>query len=320
MHIFLVSLQLVSFLWFLELYPYVCVGRYFVIKPSLLLVLPVFFQDLLCASVSSYLSAFINLTFCVCNIVAGVLDISSKNLGLGAPKIVSGLMTSLYLGFGLTLSSDVWLHFDKKGREYVSSLADQYEAFSGTFFSENMTTPDWLSPANLTGVWSFKETSPDAAYYGFSGCYRDPSWSWWLQPLPWYSLFAVLPALNLVLSMKRAQPLLTVQMPVMILISCTSTAVTYVANRKMSLDDHPDYAALLGSFVVSLLGNVYSRTFGGTAFTVMLTGIWLLIPTGLADAGGLSSSYISPGEDEYTESLKLARKSKSLLLQCLVCA
>ena len=49
---------------------------------------------------------------------------------------------------------------------------------------------------------------------------------------------------------------------------------------------------------------------GGTAFTIMLTGIWLLIPTGLAEAGGLSSSYTAPEEDEYTESLELARKSK----------
>ncbi|KAI5114747.1 hypothetical protein M0805_003488, partial [Coniferiporia weirii] len=79
--------------------------------------------------------------------------------------------------------------------------------------------------------------------------------------------------------------------------------------RHMGLAGHPDYTALLGSFVVSLLGNVYSRKMGGTAFTIMLTGIWLLIPTGLAEAGGLASSYTAPGEDEYTESLDLARKN-----------
>ena len=64
----------------------------------------------------------------------------------------------------------------------------------------------------------------------------------------------------------------------MIAISCISNAVTQLGNRKFGLSGHPDYAALLGSFIVSLLGDLWSRKFGGTAFTVMLTGIWLLIP------------------------------------------
>ncbi|KAL5487451.1 PRM10_3 [Sanghuangporus weigelae] len=246
--------------------------------------------------------------------LAGVLDIASKNIHLGSSKVVSGLMTSLYLGFGLTLGSDIWLHFDKSERARVSSLADRFESFNGTFNSTNTTTPSWLSPTNLTGIWSFQETSVQETRETLAGCYRDPSWGWWFQPLPWYSLFALLPVLNLVLSMRRAQPLWTVEMPVMILISCASTAVTKVANRHMALSGHPDYTALLGSFVVSLLGNLYSRKMGGTAFTIMLTGIWLLIPTGLAQAGGLSSSYIAPGEDEYTESLDLARNMISVII------
>ncbi|KAL5527994.1 hypothetical protein ACEPAG_6795 [Sanghuangporus baumii] len=246
--------------------------------------------------------------------LAGVLDIASKNIYLGSSKVVSGLMTSLYLGFGLTLGSDIWLHFDKSERARVSSLADRFETFNGTFDSTNTTTPSWLSPTNLTGIWSFQETSVQETHEIHAGCYRNPSWGWWFQPLPWYSLFALLPVLNLVLSMKRAQPLWTVEMPVMILISCASTAVTKVANWHMALSGHPDYTALLGSFVVSLLGNLYSRKMGGTAFTIMLTGIWLLIPTGLAEAGGLSSSYIAPGEDEYTESLDLARNMISVII------
>ena len=220
-------------------------------------------------------------------------------------------MTSLYLGFGLTLGSDIWLHFDKSERARVSSLADSFERFNGTFYSTNSSVPGWLSPANLTGIWSFDETTVQETRDIVSGCYRDSDRGWWLQPLPWYSLFALLPIINLVISMKRNQPLWTIEMPVMIAISCTSTAVTRLANRHMALSGHPDYTALLGSFVVSLLGNLYSRKMGGTAFTIMLAGIWLLIPTGLAEAGGLSSSYNDPGEDEYTESLDLARNSTS---------
>ena len=147
-----------------------------------------------------------------------------------------------------------------------------------------------------------------------NGCFRNPHWPWPLNPLPWYTLFFLLPILNLVLSMKRNQPIKSLQMPVMILISCASYAVTQLCNRKLGLAGHPDYAALIGSFVVSLLGNLYSRKFKGTAFTTMLTGIWLLIPTGLAETGGLSSNYTAPGQDEYTESLDLARKSKLIFM------
>jgi hypothetical protein len=131
----------------------------------------------------------------------------------------------------------------------------------------------------------FRFTSQSGGYekqHTIAGCFRDPerygAWKWALTPLPWYTLFVLLPLLNLVLSLKRNQPWKTREMPVMILISCISNAVTRVVNRRFGLSGHPDYAALVGSFIVSLLGNMWSRKFGGTAFTVMLTGIWLLIP------------------------------------------
>lgn len=241
--------------------------------------------------------------------VAGVLDIATHNIYLGAPKLVTGLMTSLYLGFGLTLGSDVWLHFDAKGRALTAATASRYITLNGTFFSANASIPA-LSPENLTGVYSFTQNPTAHDYIDANGCYRAPDWHWALLPLPWYTLFVTLPVLNLVLSMKRAQPLWTVQMPVMIAISCVSYAVTHLCSVKLGLSGHPDYTALLGSFIVSMLGNMYSRRMGGTAFTIMLTGIWLLIPTGLAQTGGLSSSYITPGQDEYTMTLDLARKSK----------
>lgn len=229
---------------------------------------------------------------------------------LGSSKLIAGIMTSLYLGYGLTLGSDVWLHFDKTGRDVLASTSDKLEAFNGTFFSTNASTPGWLSPSNLTGVWEFQELSSTADSL-VNGCHRDPNWPWTLRKLSIWTLFLTAPVLSLVFSIKRMQPIKSREMPVMILISCCSYAVTQLANLKMGLAGYPDYAALLGSFVVSLLGNLYSRHFGGTAFAVMLTGIWLLIPNGLADAGGLSGSYADPDEDEYTRSLDLARKSES---------
>ena len=155
-----------------------------------------------------------------------MLDIASKNIYLGAPKIVTGLMTSLYLGFGLTLGSDIWLHFDTYGRSMVESTADKMAYVNGTLFSLNASTPAWLSPANLTGTWTLDEQPASATMNIVNGCYRDPNWVWPLRPLPWYSLFVLLPVLNLILSMRRNQPLKTARMPVMIAISCVFYVVT----------------------------------------------------------------------------------------------
>lgn len=67
-------------------------------------------------------------------------------------------------------------------------------------------------------------------------------------------------------------------MVVMVCIACVSFLATRFANLHWGLANHPDYVALIGSFVVGVLGNAYSRKFGGTAFTAMLTGILLLVP------------------------------------------
>ena len=50
-------------------------------------------------------------------------------------------MTSLYLGFGLTLGFDIWLHFDAHGRSMAESIADKIAYVNGTIFSYNSSTP-----------------------------------------------------------------------------------------------------------------------------------------------------------------------------------
>lgn len=72
------------------------------------------------------------------------------------------------------------------------------------------------------------------------------------------------------------------QMIVMVSIACVSFTFTRLANSFWGLENHPDYVALIGSFSVGLFGNLYSRKFGGTAFTSMLTGILLLVPVSLS--------------------------------------
>lgn len=69
---------------------------------------------------------------------------------------------------------------------------------------------------------------------------------------------------------------------VMVTIACSSFWVTRVSDMYFGLGGMPDYVSLIGSFFVGVLGNIYARRFGGMPFTVMLTGIMLLIPVSKA--------------------------------------
>ncbi|TDL27546.1 DUF1212-domain-containing protein [Rickenella mellea] len=248
-------------------------------------------------------------------ILSGSLDIAGKNPALGAPKIVSGIMTSLYLGFGLTLGSDVFLWIDRPASRALALAQQNAAAYQPTVLEGTFTAFNGTSRAdNFTGTFIFSNstTTPDTSTV--QGCFRNPSWPWYLQPLPQWSLIWLVPLFALCSSMNSMQHWWSRQMLVMVVIACVSFGITRAANLQWGLSAHPDYVSLLGSWIVGILGNGYSRRFGGTAFTAMLTGILLLVPDGLSAAGGLAQNYHGPGQDEYTQSLTLARKMISVII------
>lgn len=49
----------------------------------------------------------------------------------------------------------------------------------------------------------------------------------------------------------------------------------------MVLPGRTDIVSAVGAFVIGLLGNVYSRLVGGTAFTSMVTGVLFLVPVSI---------------------------------------
>lgn len=65
----------------------------------------------------------------------------------------------------------------------------------------------------------------------------------------------------------------------MVIFSCAANA----ANRAVAIVFPSSAAATsaAGAFVVGILGNLYSRLGGGTAFTAMLTGVLFLVPVSL---------------------------------------
>ncbi len=176
----------------------------------------------------------------------------------------------------MTLGSDVFLFFDKGARAALSSetaASALTTVVDGFFVATNGTTAD-----NFVGTFTFSNTTDATNPNIVQGCYRSPDWPGYLQPVPWWSLFVLVPSFAFFASMNNQQHWWSKQMFVMVLIACVSFTFTRLANTYWGLSNHPDYVSLIGSWFVGVLGNAYSRRFGGTAFTSMLTGILLLVP------------------------------------------
>lgn len=108
------------------------------------------------------------------------------------------------------------------------------------------------------------------------GCYRPAHFPWYLQPFPLWTSFIIVPLFSLISSLANLQPMRSKQLPVMIVISCASYAANKVANHYIF--NRSDVVSAIGAFTVGLLGNIYSRKMGGTAFTSMVTGVLFLVP------------------------------------------
>ncbi|CAD6588415.1 MAG: hypothetical protein CYPHOPRED_004382, partial [Cyphobasidiales sp. Tagirdzhanova-0007] len=67
--------------------------------------------------------------------------------------------------------------------------------------------------------------------------------------------------------------------------------------------NHSDIVSFIGSFVIGILGNLYSRLFRGTGFVVMVTGVLFLVPSGIAAAGGLAMTETGNSGDSYSNGL-----------------
>lgn len=228
----------------------------------------------------------------------------------GSVKMVYALIYTLFLGFGLQIGSDFYLLFNPSERHRLSYLANTLShttTFSGTFVSDNSTRFGESRP--LAGTFAFTNGTSFHQMHIIGGCHRMPEFAWYLQPFPFWSQFITVPAFSVLSSMGNLQPWRSWDLVVMVVISCISFAANTTANH--FIFNRSDVVSAIGAFAVGLLGNVYSRRFGGTAFTAMVTGVLFLVPvrfffclslrveslnqvrrmqSGLSQAGGLTAS------------------------------
>ncbi|KAF8222128.1 DUF1212-domain-containing protein [Tricholoma matsutake] len=238
-------------------------------------------------------------------ILISALELMSRNIFCGSVRIVYAIIYTLFLGFGLSIGSDFYFVVDRRARHTFYRGQPQNMTYThGTFLMVNGSTP--FVPIN--GVLARPVVSSSTAGHVNRGCLRDDFWPWYRNPLPWWTVFILVPIYSLCSSLANLQAW-NIQLLVMVFFSCCS----YAANRAASviLPGRTDIVSAAGAFVIGSLGNVYSRLVRGTAFTSMVTGVLFLVPSGIAQGGGLSQTYHSSAE-QYSSGFSLALRMISV--------
>ncbi|KAH9832935.1 DUF1212-domain-containing protein [Rhodofomes roseus] len=219
-------------------------------------------------------------------ILSSALELGTKNIVTGSMHMIYALICTLFLGFGLQFGSDFYLFLVPnshiKTAQSISQMAST-TTYTGTYAMDGSLPND----RTLTGSFTFTNSSTLTLGDLVNGCYRPASFPWYQQPFPWQTEFILVPAFAILLALANMQPYWTWDFPVMIVIAICS----YISNKVAShlIFGHSDIVASVGAFAVGMLGNIYSRIFGGTAFTVMVPGVLFLVPSGLSEAGGIDA-------------------------------
>ncbi|KAH9944199.1 DUF1212-domain-containing protein [Epithele typhae] len=217
-------------------------------------------------------------------ILIAALELTSKNILCGSVRMVHAVIYTLFLGFGLTMGSDLYLLFNPLARRNIAaSKSLDAQVLHGAILDANTSQP--LQDAFGTFTFFRDGDSPGSQFIKGSLLPR-PDLAWWRQTLPWWAMFVLVPVYSTCSSLCNLQALRSVQLPVMVLFSCLAFAANRLAQRFVS--DRGDIVSATGAFVIGLCGNAYSRLFGGTAFTSMVTGVLFL--SAIGTSGGLTGS------------------------------
>ncbi|KAJ7487413.1 hypothetical protein B0H11DRAFT_1088960 [Mycena galericulata] len=243
-------------------------------------------------------------------VLVSALELMSKNVFCGSVRLVYAIIYTLFLGFGLTIGSDIYLVVDHRARRayYAGPVTGPTTYEHGTFAMINGSTPGM----QISGILGVTAQSYEREHV-IKGCFRDPKWNWLRQPFPWWTMFFLVPIYCTCSSLSNLQKINTwnarKQLVIMVFFSCCS----YAANRAINqfLPTRLDIVSATGAFVIGCLGNTYSRLMRGTAFTSMVTGVLFLVPSGIAQGGGLTQEY-KTSADQYSSGFSLALRMISI--------
>lgn len=175
--------------------------------------------------------------------------------------MVYAIIYSLFLGFGITIGSDLFYVIDRPARrasQAALAAAKSAVKIEGQFIpsqivfsavpSVNSSTP--LIPFN--GTFVFTNQTIDSVnsnlQQGNVICVRPDGLPWYRQGMPQIYLLALVPIFSILLSMWNMQPLKSRQLPVMVVISCIGFLTNTLANHYIF--DRSDVVSAIGAFVI----------------------------------------------------------------------
>ncbi|WWD16285.1 hypothetical protein CI109_100711 [Kwoniella shandongensis] len=233
----------------------------------------------------SMVSAAIVLILPGWHICLAALELGSKNVVAGAIRLVWAVVYTLFLSLGLGIGSEIFDSFGPDQLEPPTSTSSAATAtVSGSFHGNNSM---WDNTFN-NGTFTFTNGSSTMESATTVACYRNPDWTmWWYTQVPDWWLFLLVPMFAFSLAVWFRADWRSKDMVVMVLVGCAGYTVNFFLTKQI---DQSNVVSAVSAFTIGILGNLYSRIWGGSAFPSMVVGILLEVPNAIAAAGGLSAS------------------------------
>ncbi|GAA5993242.1 hypothetical protein JCM10908_004528 [Rhodotorula pacifica] len=120
---------------------------------------------------------------------------------------------------------------------------------------------------------------------------------------PWF-YFLTVPGFLICMALKNGQPLLRRDSLAMVVIGSAGFAANFYSAK--AFVNSSALVSFIGSFVVGVLGNVWARMTRESAFVVMIVGIFIQLPSGLANGGLLRFAADSTSTNSFTTAIDAA--------------
>ncbi|GAA5833609.1 hypothetical protein JCM3766R1_002588 [Sporobolomyces carnicolor] len=176
-------------------------------------------------------------------VLSGSLELANRSIVSGAVRVTYSILYCLFLGFGLSLGSEI---YTRGANETIRN------------------STDYTCQALRTNAPWYRSTIPQ-----------------------WY-YFLTIPTFLLCMAMKNGQPLFRRDTLAMVVIGGAGFSANFFSSR--AFPDAPATSSAFGAFVVGILGNLWSKATRESAFVVMIVGIFVQLPSGLANGGLLASA------------------------------
>lgn len=175
----------------------------------------------------------------------------------GSVRMVYAIIYSLFLGFGITIGSDLFYLVDPSARRadnLAAAALQQMITIQGSFSQlANDTSPDFVPQfMPFNGSFTFSNSSIDSVGVHLSKgaviCDRANDLPWFQQGMPPIYQILLVPAFSLCLCLWNMQPFRSKELPVQVLIACLGYVANMAANHYIF--DRSDVVSAIGAFVI----------------------------------------------------------------------